>query len=89
MSCSFSNQVLAQIALFKANDAEFRKAHIEFESTGPFAVGVHVLPKILDESVARFHLGNLGVHLTELSNAQSDYLALPQQGPYKADHYRY
>ncbi|GMM57056.1 adenosylhomocysteinase [Maudiozyma humilis] len=89
MSCSFSNQVLAQIALFKAKDQEFRKAHIEFESTGPFAVGVHVLPKILDESVARFHLGNLGVHLTELSTAQSDYLALPKQGPYKADHYRY
>lgn len=89
MSCSFSNQVLAQIALFKAEDQEFRKAHIEFESTGPFAVGVHVLPKILDESVARFHLGNLGVHLTELSTAQSDYLALPKQGPYKADHYRY
>ncbi|KAG0672331.1 S-adenosyl-L-homocysteine hydrolase [Maudiozyma exigua] len=89
MSCSFSNQVLAQIALFRADDAEFRNKHIEFQKTGPFTVGVHVLPKILDESVARFHLGNLGVHLTELSTAQSDYLALSKEGPYKADHYRY
>ena len=89
MSCSFSNQVLAQIALFRADDAEFRNKHIEFQKTGPFSVGVHVLPKILDESVARFHLGNLGVHLTELSTAQSDYLALSKQGPFKADHYRY
>ncbi|SMN22735.1 similar to Saccharomyces cerevisiae YER043C SAH1 S-adenosyl-L-homocysteine hydrolase [Maudiozyma saulgeensis] len=89
MSCSFSNQVLAQIALFRADDAEFRNKHIEFQKTGPFSIGVHVLPKILDESVARFHLGNLGVHLTELSTAQSDYLALSKEGPYKADHYRY
>jgi len=89
MSCSFSNQVLAQIALFRADDAEFRNKHIEFQKTGPFSVGVHVLPKILDESVSRFHLGNLGVHLTELSTAQSDYLALSKQGPFKADHYRY
>ena len=89
MSCSFSNQVLAQIALFKAKDKEFRNKHIEFQKTGPFEVGVHVLPKILDEAVAKFHLGNLGVHLTELTDVQSEYLGIPKQGPYKADHYRY
>ena len=89
MSCSFSNQVLAQIALFKANDAEFRKTYPEFEKTGPFTVGVHILPKILDETVARCHLDHLGVKLTKLSNAQADYLSIPEQGPYKPDHYRY
>lgn len=89
MSCSFSNQVLAQIALFKADDEEFRNKHTEFQKTGPFEVGVHVLPKILDEAVAKFHLGNLGVKLTQLSEVQSEYLGIPKQGPYKADHYRY
>lgn len=89
MSCSFSNQVLAQIALFKAKDEAFRNKHVEFQKTGPFEVGVHVLPKILDETVAKFHLGNLGVHLTELTDVQSEYLGIPKQGPYKADHYRY
>lgn len=89
MSCSFSNQVLAQIALFKADDEEFRTKHVEFQKTGPFKVGVHVLPKILDEAVAKFHLGNLGVKLTELSDVQSEYLGIAKQGPYKADHYRY
>lgn len=89
MSCSFSNQVLAQIALFKADDKEFRNKFIEFEKTGPFNVGVHILPKILDEAVAKFHLDKLGVKLTTLSDVQSEYLGIPQQGPYKADHYRY
>ncbi|BAO39982.1 Adenosylhomocysteinase [Kluyveromyces marxianus] len=89
MSCSFSNQVLAQIALFKANDKEFREKHIEFQKTGPFDVGVHVLPKILDEAVAKFHLDKLGVKLTKLSATQSEYLGIPEEGPYKADHYRY
>ena len=87
MSCSFSNQVLAQIALFKADDKKFREDFVEFEKTGPFNIGVHVLPKILDEAVAKFHLGKLGVKLTTLTNVQSDYLSLPQAGPYKPEHY--
>lgn len=89
MSCSFSNQVLAQIALFKANDKAFREKNVEFQKTGPFSLDVHVLPKILDEAVAKFHLGKLGVQLTKLTNVQSEYLGIPQEGPYKADHYRY
>jgi len=73
MSCSFSNQVLAQIALFNEK----------------FAPGVHVLPKKLDEKVAQFHLGKLGVELTKLSKAQAEYLGVPVEGPFKPDHYRY
>ena len=79
----------AQIALFKADDKKFREDFVEFEKTGPFNIGVHVLPKILDEAVAKFHLGKLGVKLTTLTNVQSDYLSLPQAGPYKPEHYRY
>jgi adenosylhomocysteinase len=90
MSCSFSNQVLAQIALYKADDAEFKANHIEFAKTGSFEKGqVYVLPKVLDEAVARFHLKKLGVKLTTLSPVQSEYLGVPAEGPYKADHYRY
>lgn len=89
MSCSFSNQVLAQIALFKANDNDFREKFIEFQKTGPFNVGVYVLPKILDETVARFHLDKLGVKLTRLSPVQSQYLDISIDGPYKPHHYRY
>jgi len=73
MSCSFSNQVLAQIALF----------------TEKFAPGVHVLPKKLDEKVAQFHLGKLGVELTKLSKDQAEYLGVPVEGPFKPEHYRY
>ncbi|CAN6635803.1 adenosylhomocysteinase [Trichomonascus vanleenenianus] len=89
MSCSFSNQVLAQIALYNAKNEEFRKKHVEFEKSGPFELGVHTLPKILDESVARFHLGHLGVQLTELTDKQAEYLSIAKEGPYKADIYRY
>ncbi|SCU95459.1 LADA_0G15742g1_1 [Lachancea dasiensis] len=89
MSCSFSNQVLAQIALFKAGDKEFRQKFVEFEKTGPFEIGVHVLPKILDEAVAKFHLDKLGVRMTKLTPVQSEYLGIAQEGPFKADHYRY
>lgn len=90
MSCSFSNQVLAQIALFKENDEEFKTRNIEFSKTGPFKKGeVYVLPKVLDEAVAAFHLKHLGVKLTKLSPVQSEYLGIPVEGPYKADHYRY
>lgn len=74
MSCSFANQVLAQIALWT--------------NPGKFAVGVHILPKELDEEVARAHLEQLNVKLTTLSPEQSSYLDIPVQGPYKASHYR-
>ncbi|KAK9477913.1 Adenosylhomocysteinase [Lipomyces japonicus] len=89
MSCSFSNQVLAQIALFNANNEEFRKSNVEFAKSGPFEVGVHVLPKILDETVARLHLDHLGARLTKLTPIQSEYLGIAEEGPYKAEIYRY
>jgi adenosylhomocysteinase len=75
MSTSFTNQVLAQIELFTKLD--------EYE------MGVHVLPKHLDEKVARLHLDALGVKLTELSKTQADYLGVDVNGPYKSDLYRY
>jgi adenosylhomocysteinase len=73
MSTSFSNQVLAQLALWQKD----------------FPLGVHVLPKELDEEVARLHLEKIGVKLTQLSKKQADYIGVPVAGPYKADHYRY
>ena len=75
MSCSFSNQVIAQMELF-ANTAEY-------------PTGVYVLPKRLDEKVARLHLDALGVKLTKLTDEQADYLGVDPSGPYKPDHYRY
>ncbi len=75
MSCSFSNQVLAQIELFT--------------KTADYPLGVHVLPKQLDEDVARFHLDALGVRLTTLTPEQSAYLGVPVEGPYTPDHSRY
>ncbi len=75
MSNSFANQVLAQIELFtRANE---------------YPTGVYVLPKTLDEKVARLHLDALGVRLTTLSPEQASYLGMPVEGPYKPDHYRY
>ncbi|ESK88084.1 s-adenosyl-l-homocysteine hydrolase [Moniliophthora roreri MCA 2997] len=74
MSCSFTNQTLAQIALWTTPEK--------------FPLGVHILPKQLDEEVARAHLANLNVHLTVLTETQSKYLDIPVEGPYKADHYR-
>jgi len=71
---SFTNQVLAQIELFTRTDQ--------------YPLGVHVLPKQLDERVARLHLDALGVRLTELSKEQADD-RVPIQGPHKSDHYRY
>jgi adenosylhomocysteinase len=73
MSNSFTNQVLAQIDLWK-NDYE---------------IGVYRLPKKLDEEVARLHLEHIGVKLTKLTQEQADYLGVPKDGPFKADHYRY
>jgi adenosylhomocysteinase len=75
MSNSFSNQVIAQIELFG--------------NTGGYGNEVYVLPKSLDEKVARLHLGKLGARLTALSQAQADYIGVPVQGPYKSAHYRY
>jgi len=75
MSNSFTNQVIAQIELYSKND--------EYEKR------VYVLPKPLDEKVARLHLDALGVRLTKLTPEQAAYLGIPVEGPYKADHYRY
>jgi adenosylhomocysteinase len=75
MSNSFTNQVLAQIEIFT--------------KTEDYPVGVYVLPKHLDEEVARLHLDALGVNLTTLTDEQAAYLGLPVEGPYKSDHYRY
>ena len=75
MSASFTNQVLAQIELH--------------ENAGGYENKVYMLPKTLDEEVARLHLDQLGVQLTELTKAQAEYLGIPVEGPYKPDHYRY
>lgn len=75
MSNSFTNQVLAQLELW--------------ESADKYPLGVHVLPKALDEEVARLHLEKLGVKLTQLTQEQADYIGIPVDGPYKPDHYRY
>jgi adenosylhomocysteinase len=75
MSCSFSNQVLAQIELFSKRD--------------DYSLGVWRLPKQLDEMVARFHLDAVGVRLTSLTDDQAEYLGIPVQGPFKPEHYKY
>ena len=75
MSASFTNQVIAQI--------ELARNHEEYEKQ------VYMLPKHLDEKVARLHLAHLGAELTELTDVQADYIGLPKEGPYKPDHYRY
>lgn len=75
MSNSFTNQVLAQMELWQESDK--------------YEIGVHVLPKHLDEEVARLHLEKIGVKLTKLTAAQSKYVGIPVEGPYKPDHYRY
>ena len=75
MSSSFANQVLAQIELFT--------------NTKKYPIGVYILPKALDEKVARLQLGKLGAMLTELTDEQAKYIGVSKQGPYKAEHYRY
>jgi adenosylhomocysteinase len=75
MSTSFTNQVLAQIALWTEGDK--------------FDIGVHRLPKKLDEEVARLHLDKLGVKLTKLTAEQAEYLHVPVEGPFKPEYYRY
>jgi len=75
MSASFTNQVIAQMELYQ---------HAEnYENK------VYILPKKLDEKVARLHLGKLGAHLTQLSPEQAEYIGVPVEGPYKPEHYRY
>jgi len=65
-------------------------AQIEiFTRTSDYPIGVYVLPKTLDEKVARLHLSALGVELTELTDEQADYLGISKSGPFKVDHYRY
>jgi adenosylhomocysteinase len=75
MSNSFANQTLAQLDLWKNKDT--------------YKVGIYILPKKLDEEVARLHLEKIGVKLTTLSKRQADYLGVPLEGPYKSEHYRY
>jgi adenosylhomocysteinase len=75
MSSSFANQTLAQIELYT--------------NTAKYPIGVYVLPKHLDEKVARLQLAKLGVKLTELTDEQAKYIGVPKEGPYKPDHYRY
>jgi len=75
MSSSFANQTIAQIELWTQNEK--------------YPVGVYVLPKHLDEKVARLHLMKIGAQLTELSPEQAGYIGVKQDGPYKPDHYRY
>jgi adenosylhomocysteinase len=75
MSASFSNQTIAQIELFSHNKNYEKK--------------VYVLPKKLDEKVARLHLKKIGANLTRLTQEQADYINVPMDGPYKPDHYRY
>jgi adenosylhomocysteinase len=75
MSSSFANQVLAQIELYG--------------NTSKYPIGVYILPKKLDEKVARLQLAKLSAMLTELTEEQANYIGVPKQGPYKSDHYRY
>jgi adenosylhomocysteinase len=75
MSSSFANQVLAQIELFTKTDQ--------------YPIGVYILPKELDEKVARLQLTSLDVELTQLTDDQANYIGVPKQGPYKPEHYRY
>jgi adenosylhomocysteinase len=75
MSASFSNQTLAQIELWT--------------NPGKYDRKVYTLPKHLDEMVAAFHLEKIGVKLTKMSKEQADYIGVPEQGPFKPDHYRY
>ncbi|RDA91085.1 hypothetical protein CP533_2981 [Ophiocordyceps camponoti-saundersi (nom. inval.)] len=89
MSCSFTNQVLAQIMLYKSGDEAWSKKYIEFAKAGKFDVGVYVLPKILDEEVARLHLDHVQAELTTLTKTQAEYLGLTVEGPFKSEIYRY
>ncbi len=75
MSSSFANQVLAQVELYT--------------NTAKYPIGVYILPKVLDEKVARLQLAKLGAMLTDLTDEQARYIGVPKGGPYKSEHYRY
>merc|ERR1712032_160482 len=77
MSCSFTNQTMAQLELWKERDS------------GKYKNDVYLLPKVLDEKVARLHLPALGATLTTMTKEQADYIDVPVQGPFKHDNYRY
>ena len=77
MSCSFANQVMAQLNLWSN------------KATGKYKKQVYLLPKALDEKVAALHLGKLGTKLTKLTAKQAEYLGIPAEGPYKPENYRY
>merc|ERR1712032_1377046 len=77
MSCSFTNQTVAQLELW------------ENRGSGKYKTAVYTLPKVLDEKVARLHLDKLGAKLTKLSKDQADYISVKVEGPYKPNHYRY
>ena len=84
MSASFTNQTIAQIDLWLSANDKSTLSGVKYDKND-----VYVLPKILDEEVARLHLGKLGVKLTTLTQQQADYIGVPVEGPYKPDHYRY
>ncbi len=84
MSCSFTNQVVAQIDLHLAAQGKPTVSGTDYSETK-----VYTLPKKLDEKVARLHLDKLGVRLTQLSDDQAAYIGVPKDGPYKPEHYRY
>jgi adenosylhomocysteinase len=84
MSCSFTNQVVAQIDLHLAALGKPTVSGTKYNEKK-----VYTLPKKLDEKVARLHLEKLSVHLTQLTEKQAAYIGVPVEGPYKADHYRY
>jgi adenosylhomocysteinase len=84
MSASFTNQTIAQLDLWLSATGKATLSGAKYENGK-----VYVLPKVLDEEVARLHLDKLGVRLTKLSKDQADYIGVPVDGPYKPDHYRY
>ena len=84
MSSSFTNQTIAQLDLWFNATGKPTQSGIRYESGK-----VYTLPKKLDEEVARLHLEKIGVRLTTLTRDQADYIGVPVEGPYKADHYRY
>jgi adenosylhomocysteinase len=86
MSCSFTNQTLAQIDLI---DNWKKTNYLKRSDRKPYENKVYLLPKVLDEKVARLHLPSLGAKLTPLAKHQAEYLGIPQNGPYKPDTYRY
>ncbi len=84
MSASFTNQTIAQIDLALNAEGKETLSGVKYDRND-----VYILPKVLDEKVARLHLDQLGVKLTTLSKEQAEYIGVPVEGPYKPEHYRY